>query len=134
MNERSQDAWTSEPLQMRARLGEAAADALHGADAEASADQRIERDAARHDVPSCVLPRDADVVERFGLDERQLVAALAAERAAAVRIAVALEPAPRDRLDRLDADERALSLQRDEQADDFADPDLGAPRLVDRHT
>src|SRR6185312_7354098 len=91
VDERSEQPGPSELLQVRARLGEPASDAFDGPDGEAPADEAVQRDPARDDVPACLFPREADLVEHLGLHERQLVAAAGpAEGAPAVEVAVAL--------------------------------------------
>jgi hypothetical protein len=50
----SQCALGGEVFQVGARLGRALAEALHGADAEASPDEGVEVDAAGDDVAPCV--------------------------------------------------------------------------------
>jgi hypothetical protein len=47
VDERPEQAWPREPLEVGARLGEAAADALDLADPEASADERVQAPAVR---------------------------------------------------------------------------------------
>ena len=106
---------------MGARLAQAAPNALDFADPETPADQRVERDAAGDDVSPRALPRDVQLVQRLGFDERQLVAATRpAERPAAGGVAVAVQSPARDRDDRLDGDERRLGLRSDEQPGDRA--------------
>src|SRR4029077_20304832 len=72
-------------LEVRARLAEALAEAVDLADAEAPADERVEVDAAGHDVSARLLRREAPAregegVEHLGLDERQVVAAAVSVR------------------------------------------------------
>ena len=80
MHERAQDAGRGEPLEQRARLAQPAADALHVADGEPAADERVQVDAARHDVAARVGGRE-QALEPLGLDEREVVAGRAVERA-----------------------------------------------------
>jgi len=87
-------------LEVSARFGQPAPDALDGADPEAPADESVERDAARDDVPARLLPCETDLVEHLRLGERELVpTARTAEGAAAGGVPVPGEPAPGDRLD-----------------------------------
>ena len=91
MHERPQDARLGQALQVRARLAQALAEALHVADREAPADERVEVDPARDHVAT-----GADrVAHQAGVDQRQVVPARVrvGEGAAAVEVAVALEAA-----------------------------------------
>ena len=115
MDERPQQARSGELFQVRARLAEPPPDALGRADPEAPADQAVQGDVARDDVPARLRPREVDLVEHLCLDERQLVAATGtAERALPGRVAVAFQPAPSDGGDILDGDERRFRLRRDQ--------------------
>src|SRR4051812_4046700 len=98
MDQPAQNPGGSEALEVRARLGEPATDALDAPDPEAVPDERVQADAARDDVPACLLPGDLDTfraecLQRLGLDERQLVpSSVARERACTPRVAVTHEP------------------------------------------
>src|SRR5262245_53903228 len=121
VNERPEEARPRDPLEVGARLAQAAPDALDFADPKTTPDERVQRHAAGDDVPPRALPRDAELVQRLRLDERQLVPApRPAERSAAGRVAVSLQSPARDRDDRLDADEGRLGLGCDEQPGDRA--------------
>ena len=76
---------------------------------EAAADERVEVDPARDDVAARVLRGEAELLERLGLDERELVAVRVrlGERAAALVVAVALQPAAGVRGDLVDELDRA---------------------------
>ena len=112
VDERADDPRPREPLEVGARLGQPASDAFSRPDGEAPADERVQRDAARDDVPARLLPRQVDFLERLLLDERQLVpATAAAEGSPAVEVAVALEPAAGDGADGVDRDERLLRVR-----------------------
>src|SRR5262245_31526370 len=92
MNQRPEQPGPRELLEMGTRLGQAPSDALRCADAKASPDERVQRDAARDDVPARLFPREVDLFENLGLDERQLVAAArTAERPASECVPVAFE-------------------------------------------
>src|SRR5918994_6376621 len=114
MDERAQSAG-GEALEVRARLAQPPADARDGADREAPADERVEVDPASDDVAARVLRREAELLERLGLDERELVPVRVrlGERAAALVVAVALEPAAGVRRDLGDQLDRALGLGRE---------------------
>ena len=58
MHESAQDTGWSQALQMGARFGEPAADALDTTDPKAKADERVEVDAARDDIAPRLLPAD----------------------------------------------------------------------------
>ena len=75
MDERSQQTWTRELLEMGARLGEPSSDALHRADLEAMADECVQRNPTRDDVAARLLPRQVDGLEHFRFDERELIPA-----------------------------------------------------------
>src|SRR5690348_15474740 len=111
MDERSQQAGASELLEVGAGLGEPSPDALDRADPEPAADQRVQRDAPRDDVPARLLPRQIERVEHLGLDERQLIAAPdAAEGSATVEVAVSRQPAACHGSDGFDTSEWALRV------------------------
>ena len=55
-----EDARRRKPLEVRARLGEPAADALDVADQEPATDERVQPDAAGDDVATRLLPGDLD--------------------------------------------------------------------------
>lgn len=119
MDERAEQSGARHSLEVRARLGQPAPNALHAADAESATYERVEQGAAGDDVPADPRPRDVQLRQRLCLDERELVtAAWAAEGAAACRVTVALEPAPGDRDRRVDGNERCLRLRRDQQRGD----------------
>ncbi len=113
-----------EPLQVRARLGQAPADALDLPDQEAAADESVQPDPAGDDVAACLFPGDLDPVgserlERLRLDQRQLVAAACPrERSLAAEVPVALEPMSRDRPSYLDPTERPFGCRSDQEAGD----------------
>src|SRR6185369_7985515 len=107
VHERADDPGPREPLELGARLGQPAPDTFGRPDREAPADERVQRDAARDDVPACLHPRQVDALERLLFDERQLVPASGtAEGSPAVEVAVALETASRDGAHRVELDER----------------------------
>ena len=56
MNERTQQPWTSEPFEMRARLTQPAPDALDAADGETATNQSVQPEAVGDDVPPRLLP------------------------------------------------------------------------------
>ena len=98
MDERAEQSGARHSLEVRARLGQPSSDALHAADPEYAAYERVEQCAAGDDVPAYPRPRDVQLRQRLGLDERELVAAAGATKCpAAGRIAVALEAASGDR-------------------------------------
>jgi hypothetical protein len=74
VDEVAQDARVGEPLEVGARLAQAAADALGLADAEAPADERVEVDAAGDDVAARLGGREAELVDDLALDQREVVA------------------------------------------------------------
>ena len=114
---------------MRARLGESTPDALDVADSETTADERIQSGSARDDVPSRLRPRELELVEHLGFDERELVPAPGtAEGASTGRVAIPLESTPGDGDSRLDLHERLLGCGRDEQSRDDSATDLGPIR------
>ena len=90
-------------LQVETRLAELDADALDIADAEAPPDQVVQPYTADDDLPSRLGPGQANVLERLCLDQRQRVPG---SLAAGAVVPVALEPAPRNRTDRLDGRKR----------------------------
>ena len=55
-----ENARRRQPLEVRARLGEAPADALDLPDQEAAADERVQPDAAGDDVAARLFPGDLD--------------------------------------------------------------------------
>ena len=126
MHETAKHARRGKPLQVRARLGEPAADTLDLADPEAVADEGVQPDPAGDDVAAGLLPGDLDAVrrervERLGLDQRQLVAAAGAgERAGSAGVAVAVETATRDSLCLPDALERRLGRRCHQESGDDA--------------
>ena len=65
------DPGAGELLQVTARLAELDAQALDVADAETLADQVVEPDVTHHDLPPGLGAGQADVLERFGLDQGQ---------------------------------------------------------------
>ena len=90
MHEPAQNARRRQPLQVGARLGEPAADALDLPDPEAAADESVQPDPAGDDVAARLLPGDLDPVgserlERLRLDQRQLVAAACARERSLAR-------------------------------------------------
>ena len=98
-----------------------------------SADEGVQRDPARHDVATRLLPAQVDRLENLGFDEGQLVPApRAAEGPAAVVVAIALEAAAGDRVGGRDADERALGVGRRQDRLDAALARFLPVRLLDR--
>ena len=118
MHERAQHARGGEPLQQRARLAQPAADALDLADGEPAPDERVQVDAARHDVAAGVGGREQPL-EPLRLDEREVVPRRAVERALADGVAIAAQAGARDRLGALDHLHRRLGGRRHgDQRDD----------------
>src|SRR5712671_435767 len=115
------DQWTEQPragelFEVGTRLRESSADAHHGSDEEASADEGVQRDAARHDVPSRLFPGKVNSVERLRLDQRQLVAVAGpAESAPTAGVSIALEPASRDRYYLVDGNKGCLRIGCDQE-------------------
>jgi hypothetical protein len=74
----AQHALVGESLQVRAWLTEPAPDAFHVADPEALSDKGIQVDAPGNDVasslriPESVAVVHGELIEHFGLDQRQL--------------------------------------------------------------
>src|SRR3954454_23844751 len=122
----AEDARVGEALEVRARLAEAAADALGLADAEAPADERVEVDAAGDDVAARLGGREAELVDDLGLDQRQVVAVGVGvgERALVLEVAVALEAAAGVGVGLLDQLDRGLGGGSD---GDRLDGPRGAP-------
>src|SRR5205823_14719123 len=87
-------------LQVRARLAELDGVALDLADAEALADQVVEPQAARRQLPPCRARQEADVLHGLLLDERQRPPRLGAVREV---VAISLEPLAGNGPDGLDA-------------------------------
>src|SRR6266571_7321571 len=71
MDERTKQAWTGELLKVRAWFGQASTDAFDRTDLEPVPDEAVQRNTARHDVPTCLIPRQVDRVQHFRFDERQ---------------------------------------------------------------
>src|SRR5581483_10861176 len=133
VDERTQQPRTGQRLQVCARLREPAADAHHVADREAAADEAVQCDASRDDVPARVLPAELERVEDVRVDERQLVAETRrAERPAPLAVAVSGEASPRDGLDRSAAVERLLGTGRREDRLDDPGRRPSAVGLLDR--
>ena len=113
-----------QPLQVRARLGQAPADALDLPDQEAAADKSVQPDPAGDDVSACLFPGDlhpvgSERLERLRLDQRQLVAAACPrERSLAAEVPVTLEAMSRDRPSYLDPTERTFGCCSDQEAGD----------------
>jgi hypothetical protein len=97
------DPGAGQLLQVAARLAELDAQTLDVADAETLADQVVEPDVTHHDLPPGLGAGQADVLERFGLDEGQR---LAGAGPVGEEIAVALQALPRDRADGADRAQR----------------------------
>src|SRR5919198_5034493 len=110
-----------EPGEIAAGLAGAHAAEGDPADPELAADEVVERDAAGNDVAARLSRRDCDAVlrvqraERFELDERHMAARprFLRERADAVEVAVALDPAPGDDPRYVDASHRGARGVRD---------------------
>ena len=99
MNEGAKETRSGEPLEMRARLGQATTNTLDNADREPVPDESVQRNPVRHDVPARLLPGEVERVENLCFDERQLVAVpRPAEGSASVVVAVTFQAAPGDRL------------------------------------
>src|SRR4029079_7840669 len=110
MNERPQQSRPGKSFEMGARFGQASSHALDRADCESTADEGVQRDPARHDVPARLLPREIDRVEHLGFDECELVAMpWPAEGAATVVVAVTDESTPCGRIGTLDPRDGAFS-------------------------
>ena len=77
-----------------------------------STDESVQVDAARDDVPPCLLGCHAQLVESLGLDEREVVAARVhvREGADAVEVPIALEAAAGDRRRLVDEHDRLLGV------------------------
>src|SRR5262245_22233828 len=133
MDERSQQAWTRELLEVGARLGEPPPDAFDRADLEPMADECVQRDPPRDDVPARLLPRKIDRVEDLGLDERQLISASRpAEGSATVEVSVSGQTPAGHGLDAVDAGKWTLRLGRSEDRGHGADAAIPSVRLFDR--
>ncbi len=99
MNERPKKPRPCQSFEVGAWLRESSPDALDAPDPEVMADEGIQRDPPRDDVPSRLLPWKVDRVEDFCLNKRQLVpASRSAESATTVVVTIALQAAPGDRL------------------------------------
>jgi hypothetical protein len=122
VDEWAEQSGSGEFLEVGARFGQPAADALDGADPEASADEAVERDAARDDVAACLFPGELDLVEHLRLGQRELVPApRAAEGSPTCGVAVTGEPAAGERLSLVDVGERRLRVRGDQDRLDRAD-------------
>ena len=97
------DPRAGQRLEVQARLAELDADAFDGADHEALADEVVQAHAADDDLPARLRAREADVLERLRLDQRQRSAGAVAPGA---EVTVALEPAAGDGAREVDRRER----------------------------
>src|SRR5205823_1293142 len=123
MDERTKQTRTGEPLKVCAWFSQASTDAFDRIDLEPVPDEAVQCNATRHDVPTCLIPRQVDRVQHFRLDERQLVAvSRSAESSPTLVVAISLQSAPGNRLDHLDASERPLGVKRGENGSDRTDP------------
>ena len=99
------------------------------------ADETVECDSARHDVPARLLPRQIDRGEHFRLHKRKLVAVpRAAERSPTIVVAVSLQSTTSDGLNGLDTSERAFGVRRREDAGDRTRPTILPLWLLDRES
>lgn len=111
MNERPEKPRACQFLKVRAWLRKSSPDAFDAPDPEVTADEGVQRDPPRDDVPSRLLPRKVDRVEDFCFNKRHLVAApWPAESAATVVVPVALQATPRHCLGDRDPHERTLGV------------------------
>jgi hypothetical protein len=133
MYERTKESRPGEPFEMGARFGEASTDALDVTNRELVANEAVQGDPARDDVPTSLRPRELDRVEDFRFNEGELVpASWPAEGAAAVVIAITLKSATGDGVSNLDLREWAFRLASRQDRSDSTDARLSSVWLFNR--